>query len=436
MKKFLFITTAENFLTCYDKYSGEFNKLNQQKCKYVDKFYLLESGDKDGFDFASNKVDDLISRDGSFKNFKIVVYVNINDKDVYKNDELGDGTRTNIGYYINGTSVIVDSVAILNNGLIENKHIEDVTSMAYLVKSANMKSYQELTPRTLSYLPVKIECQASCKFCFSKSSISLDKRLSDIELSQIHMYCISARNKGAERFVITGGGEPLLLGYDGILDVLKIASKTFDNILIITNGKEIEKYTNDQLLEMQKNGLKRIAISVHDSDLSNNRKIMGLDVNYKDIFNKIKNAGIKLRLICVIQKNGVENDSDVFEYIAFAIRNRISEICFKELYVSTNIDSDYYHTKANKYCLENRVGLPLITNLMNNLNAEIIKKLPWGSPVYKLKHTYGDILVAAYTEPSVGWERVNGIARSWNLMADHNCYASLEDGSSKIWRLL
>ena len=44
----------------------------------------------------------------------------------------------------------------------------------------------------------------------------------------------------------------------------------------------------------------------------------------------------------------------------------------------------------------------------------------------------GGIRVAAYTEPSLFWERSHGVARSWNLMSDGRCLASLEDRASEI----
>jgi hypothetical protein len=40
--------------------------------------------------------------------------------------------------------------------------------------------------------------------------------------------------------------------------------------------------------------------------------------------------------------------------------------------------------------------------------------------------------VAAYTEPSVFWERSRGMCRSWNLMADGTCYANLETAASVV----
>ena len=32
----------------------------------------------------------------------------------------------------------------------------------------------------------------------------------------------------------------------------------------------------------------------------------------------------------------------------------------------------------------------------------------------------------------VGWERTHGVVRSWNLLADGQCLASLEDPSSAV----
>jgi hypothetical protein len=42
------------------------------------------------------------------------------------------------------------------------------------------------------------------------------------------------------------------------------------------------------------------------------------------------------------------------------------------------------------------------------------------------------VRIAAYTEPSLFWERSVGVARSWNVVADGTCYASLEDRASRL----
>jgi hypothetical protein len=59
-------------------------------------------------------------------------------------------------------------------------------------------------------------------------------------------------------------------------------------------------------------------------------------------------------------------------------------------------------------------------------------RLPWGAPVYRGKWLGKPLRVAAYTEPSLFWERTQGIARSWNVMTDGRCHVSLEDRASEI----
>ena len=59
-------------------------------------------------------------------------------------------------------------------------------------------------------------------------------------------------------------------------------------------------------------------------------------------------------------------------------------------------------------------------------------RLPWGAPVYEGQCDGHTVRVAAYTEPSLFWERTHCLARSWNVMSDHTCLASLEDRASAL----
>jgi hypothetical protein len=61
-----------------------------------------------------------------------------------------------------------------------------------------------------------------------------------------------------------------------------------------------------------------------------------------------------------------------------------------------------------------------------------VEQLPWGAPIFKGDWRGRRVRVAAYTEPSLLWELTNGICRSWNLMADGRCLASLEDRKSGV----
>jgi hypothetical protein len=53
--------------------------------------------------------------------------------------------------------------------------IEEITALSYKLENHNLKTYQELNPRSISILPIANACQARCWFCFSESSISIEK---------------------------------------------------------------------------------------------------------------------------------------------------------------------------------------------------------------------------------------------------------------------
>jgi hypothetical protein len=64
---------------------------------------------------------------------------------------------------------------------------------------------------TCSVLPVRMACNLRCPFCFSKSSVSaLRHEPSDWRRLDVAGYYRFARERGANRLVIIGGGEPLL----------------------------------------------------------------------------------------------------------------------------------------------------------------------------------------------------------------------------------
>jgi hypothetical protein len=66
------------------------------------------------------------------------------------------------------------------------------------------------------------------------------------------------------------------------------------------------------------------------------------------------------------------------------------------------------------------------------MNLPRSPRLPWGAPVFRGEWHGAPLQIAAYTEPSLLWERTHGVARSWNLMADGRCLVSLEDRASEL----
>ena len=107
-------------------------------------------------------------------------------------------------------------------------------------------------------------------------------------------------------------------------------------------------------------------------------------------------------------------------------------MCFKELYVSTSEESVYFSRSANAWSRAHQVSLAVVHNWAEQRGLIVESRLPWGAPVFGGVLEGRHLRIAAYTEPSLYWERTNGIARSWNVMADGQCLASFKDRSSAI----
>src|SRR3954451_25464422 len=89
---------------------------------------------------------------------------------------------------------------------------------------------------TCSVLPVRVACNLRCPFCFSRSSISaLRFEKADWRTLDVEDYYSFSRDRGANRLVITGGGEPLLRA-DDVVDLVERGSKFFAEIGCFTNG--------------------------------------------------------------------------------------------------------------------------------------------------------------------------------------------------------
>jgi hypothetical protein len=142
--------------------------------------------------------------------------------------------------------------------------------------------------------------------------------------------------------------------------------------------------------------------------------------------------GLRLRLICVLQHGGVADAAGVADYLSWAAAVGVEEVCFKELYVSTSTESLYFDHTANLWSRDHQISLSVVTRFAEQHGFEVTSRLPWGAPVYDGVWDDRPMRIAAYTEPSLLWERTHGVARSWNIMADGRCYASLEDRASEI----
>ncbi len=199
-----------------------------------------------------------------------------------------------------------------------------------------------------------------------------------------------ARERGAERAVITGGGEPTLLPQASLRRLLQVCRSAFDKVVLITNGHLLatKGSVEANLAALYNAGLSVLAISRHHHDPVRNCEIMQLDThaeNLTDAWDKNRSRwpNIRLRLICVLQAGGVEDESTLAEYLNWTVMRGVEEICFKELYVSTSIESVYHDRAANEWSRQHQVPLSLVTEFAERHGFTIESRLPWGAPIYR-----------------------------------------------------
>lgn len=425
------VTVLSNFIRAFDKYSRLYDKELIAQSTYPNQFFVLFSHQLGiGVDKASRLLQKL-NIDGD----KLLIL-----ETSISSNQLVSHPR---GQYLETSRIPITGLSVIDQKAIRKISIEEASALSLQLNQPSLQSYAALTPRSISILPIAKGCQAKCPFCFSKGSasdVTKQKRLPDDTIQRV---LSAAHASGAERAVITGGGEPFMLPFDRLLRLVKQCS-IFPTVCMITNGYYLANMSQEKciaaLTSLDENGLTVLSISRHAATDEANSKLMYLNTQSLRVAttwaecmrNNMFRHLTRLRWVCVLQKGGVECLSSLYEYLDFAAASGVPEICFKELYVSTSVESLFYTAESNKWSEEHQVPLSLIISFCHKHGFTKTAELPWGASIYEGTWNCAPLRIAAYTEPSVFWERSNGVCRSWNLMADGTLLASLEDTKSVI----
>lgn len=426
-----FATALSNLCVAYDKYRRVYDKALLPHSTFPDRFFTTDIQE---IGIGIEKATRLSAKTGRHGDRPVIVET-LADANALKSDH-----PTGLGAYWLGTTAPVvrlwDPRSSEDPTEWKTWKLEDALAESFAVSASTLYSWDRVRPRSLSWLPIGHACQASCPFCFSKASVSEDYRGKLAKNMDLKTVAAVAKRLGAERAVITGGGEPTLLDAKQLRDGIEVLSKTFGRTIMITNGhllayRHRDRSYND-IRSWADAGLSVLAISRHAAGDSDAEKLMGLRVKSEAAISLAHDVGITPRLIAVLQKDGVQDEPTLDAYLDWAVEHGVCEINFKELYVSTALESSWADREANRFSEENAVPLSLILDTATARGWKVHSMLPWGAPVFSACHKNRDIKIAAYTEPSVHWERSHGIARSWNVMADGSVMASLEDINSKV----
>ena len=417
----------------YDKYSRTYDKSKIPESTYPDQFFLLNRHD---LDVGISKASPLISKLSLPGDRLIALETHVCEH------ELRPNLRTGRGRFVERGWIGIDGVHLVDStGALTRVRIEEACALSLRLHTQDGRTYDQLVPRSVSILPVANACQARCPFCFSKASVSAEVQSSPINWRRISEVLQRGRAHGAERLVITGGGEPSLLSDEDLIRLINEASEVFPKVVLISNGFKWgsmpEKVRSVALRRLDDAGLSVLAISRHHFDEGRNAALMNLATQSEKIADswsvgRSSLSQLRLRWICVLQRGGIENRALLEGYLEWAVSSRVEEICYKDLYVSTSVESEYFDRAANNWSADNQISLRMVLDFALDSGWELVHRLPWGAPIFEGLWRGRRVRVAAYTEPSLFWELTNGICRSWNLMADGRCLASLEDRQSEV----
>ena len=135
--------------------------------------------------------------------------------------------------------------------------------------------------------------------------------------------------------------------------------------------------------------------------------------------------GLMVRATCVMARGQIDREERVWQYIDQLAKFGVRQFTFKHTYVAYE-DSVFAESVEDRWAAEHRVAFDPFSN-----QGEVLAELPWGPAIRRI----GEFQVCYYHEPTPDWEKEHQICRSVNLLSDGTVYASLEDRSSRLFRL-
>ncbi len=428
------ITVLSNFARAYDKYQRAYRKSAIPESTYPNAFYLLPAED---LAIGVAKARRLLDKLGLPGDRLLALQATL------PGQQLQPNLRNGIGLVWPSADLPLSGLRSLDDEghLGDAISFEDAMAASLALHRSAFHADGDLRPRSVSFLPIAKGCQAACPFCFSEASASAEQRSGRLDWARVEAWVQAAHARGAERAVITGGGEPTLLRWDDLSRLIGVCSTRFDKVVLITNGVALARLDDaalaHRLAALRNAGLSVLAVSRHHADEAVNERLMRLKTGTPRLLEawarqRAQLQGLQLRLVCVLQRGGVDSVAAIDEHVRWALSHDVAEVCFKELYVSTSQESVYHAREANDWSARHQVPLALVHAWAQGHGLQVQSTLPWGAPVYGGVLQGKPVRVAAYTEPSLFWERTHGVARSWNVMADGTCLVSLEDRQSHV----
>src|SRR5579872_1077229 len=296
-----YVTVLSNLVRGYDKYARVYDKSRIPESTFSRQFFLLARHELHiGIAKASSLLQKLQIPGNCLIALETHAYAH----------ELHPNLRTGRGRFLEQHFIALDAIHHVDeSGELCEIRIEEACALSLRLHIEGSRAYEQIVPRSVSILPIARACQAKCPFCFSKASVSAEMLAKPIDWQRVAEVLRQGKLRGAERAVITGGGEPSLLA-DGDLDrLIREAAAVFPKVVLISNGfkwgrmEEAERAAALQGLDAA--GLSVLAISRHHFDSARNSELMHLHTQSEQVAQSWSAAQsslhrLKLRWICVL----------------------------------------------------------------------------------------------------------------------------------------
>lgn len=242
------------------------------------------------------------------------------------------------------------------------------------------------------------ECSANCRFCSEKLERKRNVRSNTFEVCENYfskLEFILSKFKNHKLFLSISGIEPLeSLGFlkRVLCSVQKFEEQggqvyekvIYSNLSAGTyNLEEIVKLINDY-------NISRIETSRHHYNEEKNNNIVRfknkdilLNKNYEYVVGALRKI-ISIKLVCVLQKNGIDSFEEVENYLKWANKIGIKNVIFRELSIFKDSIMD---NESSNYIRENRVSL---MDILDNIdeNKFKLKEIYKGYYYFSFRYVY------------------------------------------------
>lgn len=198
--------------------------------------------------------------------------------------------------------------------------------------------------QTMSIVVGNKACNAQCPFCISKITPEQGKLVPDenVNWRNFNIACELANRAGVTTVLLTGKGEPTLHPSLIYTYLNHLNQYGFPFIELQTNGIALDTKTMKEWYEM---GMTTICLSIVNPASKLNKEIYqpSLDTGYMDVsetIKKIRDAGLMVRLSCMLLKNHIDDVPRLERLIEFCKDNYVKQLTVRPIDAPPKVDSE------------------------------------------------------------------------------------------------